>query len=945
MTSWMRKSARPAVWLALMLLLLPIQPRAADLPPWPVPEDGALVHDPAVTWGRLPNGLRYAIMPNRTPPGRVSLRLLIEAGSLMEEDDQRGIAHFLEHMAFKGSENMAPGDLVHYMQRAGLAFGADTNAATGYDTTTYRLDLPRNEPALLAEGLDILSEVEGRLLLAPEQIEPERGVILSEKRQRDTPRSRLRDRTIDFLLPGSRHAERDPIGLEEVIRTAPRERFVAFYEDYYTPERSVVIVTGDVDPKAVAPMIEERFGAFVQPADAPADPTYPAIDTRGLDAVLIADPGLSTTVSLNRVLPYQERPDSVADQARRLREMLAGGLLGRRLELIGLRPGAPFAEAGAGISDLPPEARLATIRLTTRPETWQAALTSAEQELRRALTFGFAPTELEQMVISIRSRLRAAAAGASTRQTSDLAGELAWIVADERIFSSPATDLELFDRLAAEIEPAEVDAVLREIWGRGPPQIVLAGPLTLAEPKAEILAVYNQSAKAPVQPGEARAQATFAYGEFGTPSGVVATERVEDLGIDRITFGNGVRLDLKSTPLEAGKVEVAVRFGSGRLGLPPGQPGLDLLAGRGFVQGGLGRQSIAELTPILAARQVGVDLVISDASLVLLGDTTPDDLPLQLDLLAAYVTDPGYRPEAMEHYRQSLAASYARLDSLPLGALVGPVARMLHDGDPRFGMPPQEEAEARTLEELRAWLDPMLAQGAMQVAVVGDVEPARIVEEVGRTFGALPSRGPEATTPPPDLRMPDPGEPQRFTHHGPAGRAIAAVYWPTIGHVDGPTAIGLELVADILTDRLFDEVRNQAGATYSPEVYSDTSLAIPSYGVLGAVLDVATADAERLAALIRDTAARMGGGGITQDELDRAKQPRLSRARSALQSTEYWLKGVLVGLTQFPQRLEETRHLIDDVESQTLASVQALATTYLDPAKALTVLVLPAESP
>lgn len=945
MTSWVRASARPALWLAALLVLLPPQLRAAGLPPWPVPEDGILVHDPAVVWGRLDNGLRYAIMPNQTPPGRVSLRLLVEAGSLMEAEDQRGLAHFLEHMAFKGSENLAPGDLVHYMQRAGLAFGADTNAATGYDTTSYRLDLPRNDAELIGEGLGILSEIEGRLTLDPAQIEPERGVILSEKRARDTPRSRYRDRMLEFLLPGSRQVARDPIGLEEVIRTAPRERFAAFYHDYYTPERSVVIVTGDVDPAAVAKTIQERFGGFVQPAGAPGDPTYPPLAERGLDATLISDPGLTTTVSLYRVLPYVDRPDSVAEQQRMWRELIAGSILGRRLDLIGLQAGAPFSGAGAGVSDLKPTVRLATVQVTTTPETWKAALAVAEQELRRALTFGVSQVEIDEIAASFRSHLQALAAGQSTRETPELAEQLADVVADDAVFSTPATDLELLERTLKQLTPADVDATLKALWGGGPPQIVVGGPMTLADPRAEILAAYEEAAKVPVAAGEAKASAAFAYDSFGEPSGVVATEQVEDLGITRVSFGNGVRLDLKPSKLQAGRVHVAVRFGSGRIGMPKDKPGIDLLAGRGFVEGGLGRQSVADLTPLLSSRQVDVDLVVSDASVVMLGDTTPDDLPLQLGLLAAYVTDPGYRPEAMDRYRQSLASTYARLDSVPAGTLSGPVQRLLHDGDPRFGLPPREDAEARTLDELRAWMEPMLRHGPMQVSIVGDISAEQAIAEVGRTFGALPARGEVAAVEPPqDMRLPEAREPVRFTHHGPAGQAVVAVYWPTTDRSDTVADTGLDLVADILEDRLLDAVRTRAGATYSPEAYNDASLVIPGYGVLGAILDVPAADAETLAALIRDTAAGLAKGGITDDELDRAKQPRLSRARAALENNEYWLRAILVGLNQFPELLDDARNLVGNVERQDLASVQALATRYLDPAKALTVLVLPAET-
>ena len=242
---------------------------AAALPalarsPWPPPADGVLANDPSVLWGELPNGVRYAIIPGQTPPGKVSLRLMIKSGSLMESEQQRGLAHFLEHMAFKGSTNLAPGEFVAFLQRAGLAFGADTNARTGFDNTVYQLDLPRNDDALVGEAVGILSEIAGRLTLPEDQIAPERGVILSEKRVRDTPRARSFEAMLDFLLPGSRYAEREPIGLEQVIRTAPRDQFVSFYHDWYTPERSVVVVAGDVDPTAVRAAIKSHFASLTQ---------------------------------------------------------------------------------------------------------------------------------------------------------------------------------------------------------------------------------------------------------------------------------------------------------------------------------------------------------------------------------------------------------------------------------------------------------------------------------------------------------------------------------------------------------------------------------------------------------------------------------------------------------------------------------------------------------
>jgi zinc protease len=926
------------VWLALASLPLAAQ---QSPPSWPIAPDGLLAHDPATVWGRLLNGVRYVILPEGAPLDRVSLRLVVEAGSLMESEAQCGLAHFLEHMAFKGSENLDTGEFVAFLQRSGLAFGADTNARTGFDQTVYQLDLPRDDPALVDESIGILAEIAGRLTLAPDQIEPERGVILSEKRLRDTPGARSSEAMLDFLLPGSLHAQREPIGLEAVIRSAPRAEFEAFYRAWYTPERLVVIVTGDVQPDPVAAAIARHFGGFAQPAAAPADPVHAPPASRPLDAMLVSDPALPTRVSLNVVMPYDDRPDSLVRQRDMLEQMLALAMLDRRLESLGLQPGAPFSRTASGAFDLAPAARIALVSLTATPETWRAALAVGEQELRRALTYGFTQAEFDQQLAIFRNQLETAAAGAATREADDLSDQLASAIGSKSVFTSPQTDLQLLAELTRDLRPADIDAALRRMWEGREPQIFVTGPMQLADPRAEILAAYEASRAAAVAAPAERKSDAFAYVEFGQPSGVADSKELPGLGITRVQYGNGVVLYVKPTPFEAGAVRVAVRFGSGKIGLPADQPGLDLLAGRGFVDGGLGRHSIDDLNRILAARQVGVDLIVGESGVNLVAKTTPADLPLQLDLLAAYVTDPGFRPEAQERYRARIASAYASMAAVPNGVVSGPVSLLVHGGDPRFGMPPQADAERRTLAELRAWLDPMLRQGPLQVMVVGDVDPAKVVAEVGRTFGALPARGEDPRPTAPSIAVPALADPVRFIHSGQGNQALAMVYWRTTGQGDARTSIGLDLVADILTDRLLREVREREGATYSPQVESQQSLALPGFGYLVAAIDASATDAARIVELIRDTAAQMRKGGMTEDEFQRALQPRLAQARNAQQSNDYWLYGVLFGAEQFPLVLDQALTVLADTESQTLAGVQALAATYLDPDKALPVLVVP----
>ena len=240
----MKLPGRPAL-VSLSLLVLAVLPgvRAADFPH----QGSDLPVDPAVRWGKLDNGLRYALLQNKEPKGRASLRLAIATGALNETDAQRGVAHFLEHMSFNGSRNFPPGTMVEFFQRLGMSFGGDTNASTGFDRTTYMLELPDTRPERFKDAFTYFADVAGGLLLLADEIDKERGIILSEKRARDSVEFRQFIGEFGFLLPEARFIHRIPIGTEEVVSKAPRERFVEYYDTWYRPDLMYVVAVGDFD--------------------------------------------------------------------------------------------------------------------------------------------------------------------------------------------------------------------------------------------------------------------------------------------------------------------------------------------------------------------------------------------------------------------------------------------------------------------------------------------------------------------------------------------------------------------------------------------------------------------------------------------------------------------------------------------------------------------------
>jgi len=422
---------------------------------------------------------------------------------------------------------------------------------------------------------------------------------------------------------------------------------------------------------------------------------------------------------------------------------------------------------------------------------------------------------------------------------------------------------------------------------------------------------------------------------------VGSRQEIADLGLTLVTFANGVRLNLKRTDFEVGTIAVRTRVGTGRLEEPKDQPGLAFFANAAFTAGGLGQHSADELRRLLAGRNVGIGLQVADDALVLGGETTPADLALQLQLLTATLADPGYRPEAELTARRQMEPFYTRLASDPSGALSLEVPRLLASGDSRFGLPPREVALSRTLDELRAWLGPQLASGAIELSLVGDLDLDATIKAVASTLGTLPKRDTKPGLE--DLRqvlIPAPfAKTLSVTTEIP--KALLTVYWPTADMRDIARTRRFALLASIFADHPRKTVREELGGSYSPGAASSPSDTYRDYGFIFARLTLDPADVERIRPAVLGAADDMFKNGVTQEELERAKLPVLTALRESERTNAYWLNAVLASAQEQPQRLDWARTRVADHANVTKAELDALARTYFDPARALQFTILP----
>jgi zinc protease len=899
--------------------------------------------DPAIRFGTLPNGMRYALRHNATPPGQAALRLRFDVGSLMERDDQQGLAHYLEHMAFNGSKTVQAGEMVKILERLGMAFGADTNASTSYDETVYRLDLPKTDAETVDTALRLLRDVGGNLTLDPAVIEQERGVVLSEERARDTPQYKVFQERFAFQLKGQRPPSRQPIGKIETIKAINRQSMADFYQAYYRPERAFLVAVGDFDLDAMEAKIKAAYGDWK--ATAPDGPNLDPgpVAKRGTEAKVVVQPGIGSTVQMAWINPPDTAPDNYQNRKRLLVRSLGLAVLNRRLSARARSAEPPFISAGASRGDQVHAADIATLAATARPGEWAKALEALDVEHRRALKYGLRQDELDREISEYRSSLQASAASAATRRTPSVAADILGTVADDEVVTNPQQEFEFFESVVKNLKARDVSAAVNAALDGQGPLIFVATPTAIAEGEKAVLGALAASRKLEPTPPAAPLSGAWPYVSFGDIGKVAERTEIPDLDTVFVRFENGVRLTVKPTKFRTEQIFVAVRVGAGLSSMAPDRQNPSWAASA-FTEGGLKKVTTAEMEGMLASRNYGVSFGFDDTAFELTGATRPEDLEAQMQVLAAHVAEPGWRPEGFARIRNYGITLQDQLEGTDSGILRRDLSGMLHSGDRRWTFPSREEMAATRLEDLRAVIDPALTSGAIEVVVVGDTTVDKAIDVVAATFGALPARPAlqKIATPPGAVRFPAPtATPVTRTHNGRADQAIAYMAWPTEDYfADLRRTRATMVMSDVLKLRLTEELRIKQGATYSPSVGYNPSQTWTGYGYLAASEEAPPALMESFFRDVGKIAASLRDHPVTPDELDRAKKPRIEGVQKTQQTNEYWLDQ-LSGAQTDPRRLDAIRSALAGVESVTAADVQAVAQRYLRDDKAWKLVIRP----
>jgi zinc protease len=890
-----------------------------------------MVADDRIIYGRLKNGLRYAIRPNAKPENQILVRMGVDFGSAAEAEDEQGLAHFVEHMAFNGSTNVPEGEMVRILERLGLSFGADTNASTGFLKTTYMLDLPRKDPALFERALFLMRETASEIVFNPDAVQRERGVVLSEMRDGENFNFKRMRESFRLFYPDTFYANRFPIGKKEVLESASAAQMKALYQKWYTPDRTRIVVVGPVDPAAIEREIVRKFsswkgnGAQLGPLNqCTLDPDRPA------EAKLFVHPEVNEQMNVEQMLPDRQRDDTVENNLMMLRMQIGWGIISDRLSRRSRKEDIPYLYAAPNFEAgfCKKYARVGFIA-GSKDGGWQTVLPIVEQTIRQALEHGFTQTELNEQMKRFDASFANAVRSEPTVTSGHFANELAGN--EHEVISSAAYRQLAWLQLKPFMTEQSIRAELHKWYAKlDRPQIFLSTRKGDGLTSDQLLENFNTSKKIVVAAPPVRENVSWAYTDFGQTGKIAYDKRIDDLGIRTVRFENGVLLNIKKTDFEADNVRLNVNIDGGRMQFGNDALPLMTLMNGAYASGGLGKHAIDDLRAILAGTTVDTNFSVSEENFISSANIVPKDLQLQLQLVTALITDPGYREEAVRLFRRPLPETYAQLDATPGSALGRGQNQLLYDGDPRFNILPIETVMAAEFDALKTLISDPLKNNRIEVGIVGNIDEDQAIKWVSETLGALSPRKAKSVIDPKArlIKNSERTSVHDFTHRGEANQLAWQRVWKTTDNKDLKLTQTMALLSDIVQIRLLDELREKLGASYSANASSSMWESYPDVGYFSVATNGDPKNAEIIAQTVDSVIAEILEKPVQADLFERARKPTLESYRDWRKRNGTWATYVNEAQTK-PGKLDRYRLHEDSFRSITAEDTWKAAQRFL----------------
>ncbi len=910
---------------------------------WPH-EVSDLKPDARVVYGKLENGFRYVFMPNKQLPKHFSVRLYVQAGSMMEEEEERGLAHFLEHMAFKGIRGYPEDEMIQTLQRLGVPFGTHSNAHTGIDETVYKLDLMDNNDAYLDHSLRILSGIADGMVLDEALIKKEIGVILAEKRDSDDTFNRLGEDFRNFSYKGLKINERLPIGIESVIKSANSQLLRAFYKKWYRPERMVLVIAGDLNRDEVESQINEYFSIFTGLSKVPSEPDWGALQyDQGLRLRIYKDEELpNTSLALMSLKSYQQKIVSKEERKTEIYQSIAYRILNARMERLAKEENSVFYNAGASSSTSFDRVRQSTITMECEPKQVLQALQVAENELRKVFEFGFTNEEFNRFKSEILYEYKSAIALDETAKTDQLISTLLNTIIDQSVYTSYVFDYKIAKEfLENEANKEACLGIFKDGWDMNNLFIYLSTNSPILYTEAQLKETFNLSKKISLVAPLEEELVKYHY-ENGVEKGVIVDERYDEkLDSYHYRLSNNIRINLKQTDYDKEKIHYRIDFGNGddEPGIRP--DAIEQVASYILYSGGIGQLSIEKLKRAFAENGIYIPMInVSNDVFTIRESIDLEDFEGQMNLICGYLMEPAYSNEGLKEMHTNLRDSYNNLNKT-IGGIMGlHVYPYLTNNHPEYEMWRLEDLIKRTPDEVKNWMKAPLAESYMEITIVGDFKKDEVLESLVKTIGILPKRkeSKQCYEGIPEVLLKEGSSKKVFGYYSAIPQAVSMVYWPgpkvTEDNKKLIDRVKTEVLAAVFDERLRQRVRMELGEGYSP------TAGIYLGHHIGTQTMTDPDKANYLCELMTQVGASMISEEVTEDEFNRVILAKLLEHKSMKFTNAYWVN-LLARRHEFPFAIEDFFFMDNYYQKLTRQEVNEVAKKYLRPEKAVQVIIVP----
>lgn len=900
---------------------------ASATPTAEAPADPPLPLDARVKMGKLPSGLTYYVLPHKKPEKRAQIWLAVNAGSVLEDDDQRGLAHFVEHMGFNGTARFPKSALVDMLEKAGVSFGADLNAYTSFDETVYTLTVP-TDGELLNKAIGVLRDWSDSITFDPNEVEKERGVVLEEWRLGRGASMRLFDKQAPIVFKGSRYADRLTIGKPEIIKGAPRDALVRFYKDWYRPDLMAVVAVGDFAPDAIEAKIKEEFGSQKAPAN-PRPRTAVPVPPHAEQLVSIeTDPeATSTVVSVMSKMPH--RPvASAKDYRRTIAEQLFSSMLNARLDEIRRRPNAPFLFAGSRSGSFVRTADAFTQFATVKEGAVQEGLSAVLEEMLRVERHGFVASELDRAKSDVMRQFEQSVKQRDTEDGRTLAREIVRNFLQQEAMPGPEAELELAKSMLPTITLDELNR-LGKALGTGSRVVTVTGPATMTKPtEAAIVATMKDVAARDIKPYEDAAPSAPLMASAPAPGPVVATRTIAELGVTEWTLKNGVKVVVKPTDFKNDEVRMTAFAPGGTSLASDADYESARYASTVVGQGGIGPFDASTLRKALAGKVVSVSAYIGEIEQGVSGGASPSDLDSMFQLIHLSFTAPRKDDNAFQAWRARETENAKNRRLSPETSFYEDLS-LFSTLNHRRRQPTTPESLAKIdLDKAVAFYKSRFADASgFTFVFVGNLDLDRTKTLAETYLGSLPSTNRKETYKDVNVTRPR-GVTKKAVAKGSEPKARVVLTFHGAEKWSRDAANDMQMLGEILRIRLREVLREDMGGVYGVSASGSVSRRPKQEYTFGVSFSCAPDNIDKLEKAVFDEIKAIQANGIGADYLAKVKELRKRAHETNLKENGYWLRelGVAYTYADDPKLVLDFDAMVNKISSE---RVQAAAKKYL----------------